>query len=117
MAEKKNADAPVEAEAPGKYRWMRMGTHPITGRLRHIGDVDELPLSAVAAVRGLVKRVPDSATVGDSPRGEPSRIIGSNISERDYLLGAHLAAELEGTHTLTSAPFGYRENADTAPKV
>lgn len=82
---------PVELKTK-KYRWRFMAVNPLTDELRHIGDVDELP---EVVAKPFIKdqqlyEVPEDTVVGNAPRDEPSRLIGINISERDYLLGEHL---------------------------
>ncbi len=99
----------------GKFRWTIMGNHPVEGTMRFNGDVDELPLhdGEKLVESGHCVKMPDEAPEVESPRPEPSKIIGVNITEEQYL--AKEEAEDDASEVAPSAVKprkGSRSNED-----
>lgn len=74
------------------YRWRFMGNHPLTGALRHIGSIDRLPVYVGDQLvrEGQLVPAPGEEPYDAITRAEPSKIIGVNITEAEYLAGEHL---------------------------
>jgi hypothetical protein len=89
-----------------KYYWQYMGTHPATGELRFMGDVDELPVEVGARLvaSGHCVPVPDEVPAQLTPRDEPSMLIGINITEEEFVRGERVReARSKGIPTVSRA--------------
>ncbi len=78
----------IEVEA-SRYRVnFGMLVHPITGEICFGGDVISVPDQTVdrLVADGLLTRVPDDVPENRIQRGEPSQIVGVNISQGQYEL-------------------------------
>jgi hypothetical protein len=62
-----------------------MGNHPVDGRLRQPGDIDELPHALVADLvkDGLLDQMPDGTEPSEVLRPERSLLVGINITEAE----------------------------------
>lgn len=78
-----------------RWRLRFMATHPITGELHYPGDVITFPESMITPGQradAVFIPVPDDTPENITPRDEPSKMIGYNVSEEEYLASTVIEA-------------------------